>query len=415
MKRLLVVGRDRAFTRFVAESLIGRPMDAFMPRPDDPWDVARAHSALEADVLVTRGRRRFDVVVLDRELPDRAPLELAERLRRTPRAQATPIFLVTERGRDPHARRIATERLGIAGFLERPVSASTLNAGLELLERRRRVLVVEPEPERGLRFARAFERHDFDVMTASSREGAMRAMRNFDPDVAALSLSCDVHGGLDVCAELERARADRRIPVALYGQPRALPRQERSENALRADDFVRAPFDDDFLVQRIIGLVGLGGNASDPAASDSADDSGDQSSDLPTSPGKVPSSGFSELSAPPPSASPAAVGPTQRQTRRVPCETKVRIRDGETLVESRTLDISHGGLYFQLDRPPSVGTRLDLAFRLPETEQTIRAEGKVAWLGPRGVGVKFSRIDKADLHAIVDYVNRVSRVLYSPG
>ena len=43
----------------------------------------------------------------------------------------------------------------------------------------------------------------------------------------------------------------------------------------------------------------------------------------------------------------------------------------------------------------------------------------VCWIGrggaehARGVGVKFSRIDPADLQVIVAYVNRVARVIYS--
>ncbi len=66
-----------------------------------------------------------------------------------------------------------------------------------------------------------------------------------------------------------------------------------------------------------------------------------------------------------------------------------------------------------------IGERIDMAFKLPGSETTIRAVGKVCWVGRGGaelvdgVGVKFSRIAADDLTVIVEYVNRVARVLYS--
>jgi len=414
MKRLMVVAKDRAFTRFVAESLLERSLDAFMPRPDDPWSIARAHSALEAEVLVTRGRRRFHAIVIDQSLPDRSALELARSLRDLELAASTPIFVVTERGRDPHARRTATEALGVAGFLERPVSARSLRAALDLLDRRRRLLLAEPEPELGQRLASACEGREFEVITASTREGTLRALQSFDPDVAAIAIGIDGYGGLGVCADIKRAPSDRLIPVVLYGQLAALPRQPTSENALRADDFVQAPFDDDTLIDRIVGQVGLGAASRPPPAPDGEADPAAESRDLPTAPGRIPRSGESKMTAPPPSASPASIGPTHRQTRRVPCRTSLRVRDGGSWFQSQTLDISHGGLHFQLDRTLEIGTLVDLQFQLPDSERTMTAVGRVAWTRPDGVGIKFSRIEKADLHEIVEYVNRVSRLLYSP-
>lgn len=415
MKRLMVVAKDRAFTRFVAESLLGRSMDAFMPHPDDPWTIARAHGALEAEVLVTRGRRRFHAIIVDRTLPDRSAVDLVRRLRTTELARATPVFLVTERGRDPHARRIATEELGVAGFLERPVSTGTLRAALELLDRRRRILLVEPEPELSQRHADALRRARFEVITASTPEGALRALRSFDPDVAAMALSVDGRDGVELCAHIKRTHVERSIPVVLFGQVAPLRHLESSENALRADDFVQAPFSDALLVSRITRQVGRGVVDSEPPEGDAPESVVEESRDLPTSPGRPPSSGQHEIAKPPPSASPPSVGPSQRQTRRVPCRTTLSVRDGASRIESETLDISHGGLYFALDRPLDRGDLVDLTFRLPEGGKEIVAVGRVAWSGPRGVGVKFSRIDKGDLHAIVDYVNRVSRVLYTPG
>jgi uncharacterized protein (TIGR02266 family) len=96
------------------------------------------------------------------------------------------------------------------------------------------------------------------------------------------------------------------------------------------------------------------------------------------------------------------------------------VRDGGRTYTSKTLDISHGGIFLATDEPLEIGTFIDMTFQLPNTDHTVSAVGKVAWVGQgglegtrAGVGVKFSRIDPKDLHLIVDYVNRVSRVVYS--
>jgi Tfp pilus assembly protein PilZ len=64
-----------------------------------------------------------------------------------------------------------------------------------------------------------------------------------------------------------------------------------------------------------------------------------------------------------------------------------------------------------------------MTFQIPNSSRAVNAVGKVAWVekapdgvsatGRAGVGVKFSKIDPSDLQLIVDYVNRVARVVYS--
>ncbi|NJK89440.1 MAG: PilZ domain-containing protein [Myxococcales bacterium] len=104
-----------------------------------------------------------------------------------------------------------------------------------------------------------------------------------------------------------------------------------------------------------------------------------------------------------------------RSTQRVPCHTWLRVANGSSEHRFRTLDISHGGLYFELDRPIEVGTVVDLTFTLPDSgDDPIQAVGRIAWSNQNGVGVKFVRIEPQDLRTIVEYVNRVARVLYSP-
>src|SRR5687767_826087 len=155
MKRLLVVADDRALTRFVAEALLGRALGNGAAKTSDPWDVARAHTGLEALLLVTRGGRAFDVVVVDQPLEDMDVLHLLDRLRQTDDAKDTPIFLLSERGRDQHSRRMSAELYKVAGFIDKPVTTESLRTAFGSLERKRRILLIDTNPDMAERYREA--------------------------------------------------------------------------------------------------------------------------------------------------------------------------------------------------------------------------------------------------------------------
>jgi uncharacterized protein (TIGR02266 family) len=138
---------------------------------------------------------------------------------------------------------------------------------------------------------------------------------------------------------------------------------------------------------------------------------------------RVPQDADSSPSLPPASASPSPSPASKRATRRVPCNLSVSIKDGGGMIyKSETLNISNGGILISSDHPIEIGTHIDLVMEFPNSDKPITAVGKVAWVGRAqggvdgtpayGVGLKFSRIDPNDLQRIVDYVNRVSRVVY---
>jgi uncharacterized protein (TIGR02266 family) len=424
MKRLLVVAGDRALTKFVAEAMLGRTLGSSGPRPQDEWDIARAHTALEAYLLVDKGGRPFDVIVIDQNLPDQDPLKLVDRMRKTEHARDVPIFLMTERGRDQHSRRIASERYQVAGFVEKPVTADIIRQTFGNLERKKRILLVETNTGVAERYRDALLTAGYLTDTVSRGRDALDRVPRFRPDVVITALDLGDMRGVDVCVELKKGRMES-LPVVLYGNVQALGSQEISENAHRADDFIQAPFDDGILIERVAALVGRGvSSATKPARPRPAPDKLRDTSDRTYESEKLQSEQTDKdlpLAAPPPSASPAAVGPTKRSTRRVPCNISMSIRNGEQVYKSKTLDISHGGIFLATDEALAIGTLIDMTFQIPNSQKVVTAVGKVAWVGrapdagstTAGVGVKFSKIDPVDLQLIVDYVNRLSRVVYS--
>lgn len=445
MKRLLVVAGDRALTRFIGEALLQRPISD-LPKRSDTWDIARAHTALEAYLLVSRGGRPFDALVVDHPLPDQEVLSLIEKIRGIEDAKDVPLFLMSERGRDQHLRHLAADRFGVAGFLEKPVTAESLKTALEAVEKKRRILLVESREDLAERYHGALAAAGYLVEFTLLGQDAVQRATKFRPDLVVSALVLEDLRGIDVCVELKKLPGPQPMRVLLYGQVSALANAEITENAQRADDFVQAPFDDEVLTERVAALIGRGpgmrqrwrrgpsssshalketladvpapapsGRTMVPARSiqpnDAPDEADTQDNEADTQQVATPT--------PPPSASPKPVGPTKRSTRRVPCNIKMSVRNGGRTYESKTLDISHGGIFLETDEVLEIGTMIDMRFQIPNTNREVGAVGKVAWVGKSGtadtmgVGVKFSKIDPADLQVIVDYVNRVARVVYS--
>jgi uncharacterized protein (TIGR02266 family) len=417
MKRLLVVAEDRALTKFVAEALLGRALGNGALRPTDVWDVARAHTGLEAQLLITRSGRSFDLVVIDQPLEDMDVLNLLARIRDVEDAKEVPIFLLSERGRDQHSRRVAAEAYKVAGFIDKPVTAETLRAALGSLERKRRIMLIDSNRDLGERYREALSGAGYLVeLVHRGRDGLDRTPR-FQPDVVVSALILEDMRGVDVCVELKKSSSHSTVPVVLHGQISALGNEEISENAHRADDFIQAPFDDGILIERIGTLVGKGVSHRPRSKSSIRPISvlrNTTEPDIDVNDARPPTA------TPPPSASPSPVGRTKRATRRVPCNIKMSIRNGEHVYTSKTLDISHGGIFLETDEKLEIGELIDMTFQIPSSDRVVTAVGKVAWIGQggpghaaEGVGVKFSRIDPKDLQLIVEYVNRVSRVVYN--
>jgi hypothetical protein len=75
---------------------------------------------------------------------------------------------------------------------------------------------------------------------------------------------------------------------------------------------------------------------------------------------------------------------------------------------SRVQTLSMGGLFISVHNPPPVGTKLRLAFAVPDG--TVRAEAIVRHAVPgRGVGVEFTQMDLKDKLLLQRLLNRLLR------
>jgi uncharacterized protein (TIGR02266 family) len=70
-------------------------------------------------------------------------------------------------------------------------------------------------------------------------------------------------------------------------------------------------------------------------------------------------------------------------------------------------NISAGGVFIGTSAPFHVGQEVSLGFPLPISHKHILIGGEIAWVSPRGIGVKFNSVDgelEAMIRSLVDMI-----------
>ena len=106
----------------VDDSKVMREMISACLRPVEAVAVTQASSGLEAIERLSLGR--YDLVVLDLNMPDIGGLEVIEFVRAQDKLRTLPILIVTTRGDD--AAREAVMTAGASGFLAKPFTPDAL-------------------------------------------------------------------------------------------------------------------------------------------------------------------------------------------------------------------------------------------------------------------------------------------------
>ncbi len=115
----------------------------------------------------------------------------------------------------------------------------------ESKDRKQRVLIVDDEPGMGKLLGIKLRLCNYDVITTTSGEEAIRLVRTEAPDVVLLDILMPGVTGFDV---LERVRAFSQIPIIVFT---ARPDVFKMAMSLGANDFVAKPFNPDHLVEKI--------------------------------------------------------------------------------------------------------------------------------------------------------------------
>jgi two-component system chemotaxis response regulator CheY len=116
-RRILVVDDDASIRQLIEVTLTSAG-----------YAVEQAESGERA--LAAIRRKRFDLIVLDINMPGMSGYEVLDRLRAMPSKSATPVFVVTANG--PQAENVIPElRRGAVGRLSKPFAITDLQHGVE--------------------------------------------------------------------------------------------------------------------------------------------------------------------------------------------------------------------------------------------------------------------------------------------
>jgi Tfp pilus assembly protein PilZ len=81
----------------------------------------------------------------------------------------------------------------------------------------------------------------------------------------------------------------------------------------------------------------------------------------------------------------------RREHTREPCFLAVDYGTRDGVFKDFITNMSAGGVFIETRMPFAVGQEITLTFSSSNYEDPIKITGKIAWGGPRGIGVKFSK------------------------
>lgn len=102
----------------------------------------------------------------------------------------------------------------------------------------------------------------------------------------------------------------------------------------------------------------------------------------------------------------------RREHSRIPVTTKVRFKEGNHEEVFFTDDLSEGGIFIRAEKPPFVGTKVDLQISLPNIDELVEVKGEVVWrLEGNGCGIRFLKITQAQRKNIREFIHRENMLI----
>jgi uncharacterized protein (TIGR02266 family) len=111
----------------------------------------------------------------------------------------------------------------------------------------------------------------------------------------------------------------------------------------------------------------------------------------------------------------ASVGFVEKRAHtRAVIKIEIEFKEEMDFIKAYLLNISGGGLFIKIDEAFLLDTIVQLRFTLPGNSRFIEAEGKIVWCNPKGgrgyfpkgIGIKFTKLDSDDAERIKTFVNK---------
>ena len=100
---------------------------------------------------------------------------------------------------------------------------------------------------------------------------------------------------------------------------------------------------------------------------------------------------------------------SMRGHRRKRCLLSVTYSSEGRQYKDYILDISSVGVFIETEETFAVGQQIVLNFTLPNYQQPLKLDSSVAWIGHRGIGVKFKHLSPYQEEIIQSYIAKEER------
>jgi two-component system, sensor histidine kinase and response regulator len=228
-------------------------------------DVDSGAKALETITAALAAGTRFEVVLLDAQMPGMDGFELTRRINEIPGAAGAKVLMLTSAGRRGDGERC--RQLGIAAYLTKPckqidlhdailialaaerqqgvpapplVTRHSLREGRHVL----RILVVDDNPVNRLLAVRLLERRGHTVNVASNGKYAIQFLREAPQDLILMDIQMPEMDGYEATATIREMEKTSGSRVAIVAMTANAMKSDR-ELCLRSgmDDYVAKPLD----------------------------------------------------------------------------------------------------------------------------------------------------------------------------
>jgi HAMP domain-containing protein/CheY-like chemotaxis protein/signal transduction histidine kinase len=200
---LLIVEDDPHYGRIVADLARDKGMKVLV-------------AATGAEAIELARAFKPSAVSLDVFLPDMLGWTVLSRLKQDPSLRHIPVQMLTlDEDRQHGLAR------GAFDFISKPVAADQLSGAIERVmdfskPRRRRLLVVEDDPNEQFAIRELLEHDDVEIDTASSGQEALQALRGEEWDCVVLDLRLPDMSGFDVLEQLKEDDNVPDVPVVVF-------------------------------------------------------------------------------------------------------------------------------------------------------------------------------------------------------
>jgi Tfp pilus assembly protein PilZ len=101
---------------------------------------------------------------------------------------------------------------------------------------------------------------------------------------------------------------------------------------------------------------------------------------------------------------------SMRGHRRKRCLIRVTYSTQDQSFNDYILDISAVGVFIETDHDFSVGQDMILTFKLPNYQQPLKLDAAVAWIGNKGIGIKFKDLSPYQEEIIQSFIEKEENI-----